>query len=116
MWISSHRSLRAAALLAVILPLVFAAPYHHHDHEAADTDACDACLHHRPHAGHLSSDTSIPDCLICQLLSVQFTPGRQSVVRFFRSVVREVLTVSVNLSVSVFSPAVPGRAPPVAFC
>ena len=116
MWISSHKAFRSAALLAVILPLVFAAPYHHHDHEAAETDNCDACLHHRPHAAHLSSDTSLQDCLICQILSVQFTPGKQSVVRLFRSVVNKVFIEPVSASACLFTPSIPARAPPVSFC
>ena len=116
MWISSHKAFRSAALLAVILPLVFLAPYHHHAHEAAETDPCEACLHHRPHAAHLSSDSSLPDCLICQFLSVQFTPGNQSVVRLFRQVVGNVFTEPVSASACLFTPSIPARAPPVSFC
>lgn len=116
MWISSHKAFRSAALLAVILPLVFAAPYHHHEHEAAETDNCDACLHHRPHAAHLSSDTSLQDCLICQILSVQFTPGKQGIVHLFRAVVGKVFTAPASASAYVFIPSSPGRAPPVSFC
>ena len=68
----TNRRISSTFLLAIILPIIFLAPFHHHEEPLASDISCDACAHHQPHPGHLSEQPGTHDCLICQLLNNAF--------------------------------------------
>ena len=71
----TNRRIVSTFLLAIILPIIFLAPFHHHDEPLSPDISCDACAHHEPHPGHLSENPGTHDCLICQLLGQQYVPS-----------------------------------------
>ena len=110
------RRISGFILLSVILPMVFLAPFHHHDeHHHADI-SCEQCAHHQPHPGHLSDESDTDDCLICQLLAQQYVPSADLVADLFsadcNACVGSLPDRLILRSTRNFS----SRAPPVPFC
>ncbi len=62
-------------MLSVILPMVLIAPFHHHREQVPEDIQCESCSQHKPHCGHLTTQTSTDECLICRLLAQQFSPA-----------------------------------------
>jgi len=110
------RRIFAAWLLSVVLPMVFLAPFHHHDLGQLEDVFCADCSQHLPHHGHLSAGTATGECLVCQLLFQQFVPAESTE---FRSFLTEpgayVLPIPEEVVLFSCQPASP-RAPPVSFC
>lgn len=103
-------------LLSVVLPMVFLAPFHHHDSPAPSDISCEECSHHQPHPGHLSEKPGTDECLICQLLAQVYIPTIQPAVNRLSS---GCVTIDSNLSGDVilsFTHQSCPRAPPVSFC
>jgi hypothetical protein len=109
------RRIFAAWLLSVVLPMVFFAPFHHHDLEQREDVFCEDCSQHLPHHGHLSAGTATGECLVCQFLFQPFTPSESSVIRSFLSDSETyVLPPCGEVILLSFQPVSP-RAPPVSF-
>ena len=71
-----RRSLVARALLAVYLPLLLLTMLHVHRGAVYVEDACYQCVHHEPHAGHITAQTfHLHDCVLCQLTTLQYVPA-----------------------------------------
>ena len=108
--------LHAMALLAVLLPVLFAAPFHHHDPAFHSDTECDACLHHQPHQGHLSGGDSIGDCLLCHFLCEPFVSAPETRLPGCISVLRKDFAAGAGCFVSFVHLLTSPRAPPVSFC
>ena len=110
------RRIFAAWLLSVVLPMVFLAPFHHHELEQREEVFCEDCSQHLPHHGHLSAGSATGECLVCQLLFQQFVPAESTVIRSFLSDSETYVLPAHDEAVLLpFQPASP-RAPPVSFC
>ena len=110
------RRISSAILLSVIVPMLVLAPYHHHPRQHTDIPDCDACHEHKPHSGHLTSQISLPECLVCQLLGVQFIPQTVPQFSLLCTILETLFTTdSSSCPDSYFSVQSP-RAPPVSFC
>ena len=72
------RTALAVLLLAVVLPMTLVLPFHHHEEEESSRVSCDLCTHHQPHNGHLSAESGIDTCLICQFLGNGYLPERSA--------------------------------------
>ena len=60
-------------LLAVFLPMFVLSSLHVHPQAHDEEDYCEECVHHLPHAGHISSQTFCAfDCVLCQFLTLPF--------------------------------------------
>lgn len=113
---SLKRRIFAAWLLSVVLPMVFIAPFHHHDTGRPEDVFCEDCSQHLPHHGHLSAGTATGECLVCQLLFQQFVPTESTVVRSFLTESKAyALPIPEDVVYLSFQPSSP-RAPPVSFC
>ncbi len=68
------QSIRTAwLLLAVYLSMVVLSSLHVHPESLLIPDECEQCMHHLPHAGHLSASNGVSDdCLLCQFLSLTY--------------------------------------------
>ena len=65
--------LSAWLLLAVFLPMLMLSALHTHAVAPTSADACVECVHHQPHAGHLTASTvTLSDCVLCQFFSLQY--------------------------------------------
>ena len=109
------KRISALLMLAVILPAVLIAPFHHH-HQLPTDSNCHSCAQHQPHQGHLNTNTGTDDCLICQLLGQQYVPSEGIEVCFNAAI----FTPSPeefpeDAATLVHNPSSP-RAPPVLFC
>ncbi|MBP5636618.1 MAG: hypothetical protein J6X25_03765 [Bacteroidales bacterium] len=62
-------------MLSEILPMVLIAPFHHHQEPVREDIQCESCSQHKPHSGHLTTQSSTDECLICRLLAQQFSPA-----------------------------------------
>ena len=110
------RRIFAAWLLSVVLPMVFLAPFHHHELEQREEVFCEDCSQHLPHHGHLSAGSATGECLVCQLLFQQFVPAESTVIRSYLSDSETYVLSAYDEAVFLpFQPASP-RAPPVSFC
>ena len=57
---------------------------HIHPEAYLAVDACDQCVHHLPHAGHLTAGSGAAhDCLLCQFLSISYVAVAVATVVFF---------------------------------
>jgi hypothetical protein len=113
---SLKRRIFAFWLLSVILPMVFVAPFHHHDLGQEEDVFCADCSQHLPHHGHLSAGTATGECLVCQLLFQQFMPAERAVIRSYPANSEAyVLPIPEDVVFLSFQPLSP-RAPPVSFC
>jgi hypothetical protein len=109
------RRIFAVWLLSVVLPMVFLAPFHHHELEQREDVFCGDCSRHLPHHGHLSAGTATGECLVCQLLFQHFAPSESSIIRSFLSDSEIIfLPPSGEAVLLSFQPVSP-RAPPVSF-
>ena len=102
-------------LLAVLLPAVLLAPFHHHEDAAQSEIRCDACLEHQPHQEHFNTQSGAEVCLICQLLGQPFVPSDCVAVCFAAAQSQtESAFVPAEVPSSFFTLSSP-RAPPVSF-
>lgn len=108
--------LHAMALLAVLLPVLFAAPFHHHDPAFHSDTECDACLHHQPHQGHLSGGDSIGDCLLCHFLCEPFVSAPETRLPSLPAVLKTEFAAGTGCFVRFIYLLTSPRAPPVSFC
>ena len=113
---SLKRRISALFLLSVVLPVVFLAPFHHHDEPLPADISCEECAHHQSHPGHLSEGHGTDECLVCQFLAQQFTPSAGPAVLFLSSgIIAFVCDRSDDVLLPLNHHSSP-RAPPVSFC
>ena len=76
MKIERKRQLSAWLLLSVFVPMMVYSALHVHPASCVDVQTeCNACLHHLPHGGHLTTAAGhIHDCVLCQIMSIGFLP------------------------------------------
>ena len=71
-----------------------------HRHEVVTSTAIDCadCMHHVHHSGHLMADANhMDDCVLCQFLSLVYTPAAILLVAIPFSLSIQVMTHRVNL-------------------
>lgn len=69
----TRRHISAVVLLAVFLPMFMLSSFHVHPEAHSDGESCEECVHHLPHAGHISNLTVCSfDCVLCQFLTLPF--------------------------------------------
>ena len=110
------RRISGFILLSVILPMVFLAPFHHHENSLSQEISCTECSHHQPHPGHLTQNSGTDECLVCQLLAQVYVPTVGPVVNLLSP---HYVTIGTDFSgdaVLCFTPQSSPRAPPVSFC
>jgi len=70
---TARRYYSSWVLLAVLLPMLIFSSLHVHPASHTGGDHCEECVHHLPHAGHISSQTFCSfDCVLCQFLTMPF--------------------------------------------
>ena len=68
---TTKRYFSSWALLAVFLPMLLLSSFHVHPEAHVEGDDCEGCVHHLPHAGHISNLTVCSfDCVLCQFLTL----------------------------------------------
>ncbi len=108
--------IQAMVLLSVLLPVLFAEPFHHHARVPATDPECEACLHHQPHQGHLSSGESLSECLLCHFLCEQYISAPETRLPDLPSVEKTEDATGTCRPVSFIHHLTSPRAPPVSFC
>lgn len=113
---SLKRNIFANILLSVVLPIVFLAPFHHHDHPLSQEISCVDCTHHQPHPGHISLQTITDECLICHFLAQVYVPAFEPAASLLSSdCVTVVSHISGDLILRHTLQSSP-RSPPATFC
>lgn len=68
-----RRFYSSLVLLAVFLPILLLSSLHVHPQAHQEGHHCEECVHHQPHAGHISSMSVCSfDCVMCQFLTLPF--------------------------------------------
>ncbi|MBR1667415.1 MAG: hypothetical protein IJ693_03935 [Bacteroidaceae bacterium] len=70
---TTKRHISSWVLLAVFLPMLVLSSIHVHPADHSVAHSCKECVHHLPHSGHISSQTTcLFDCVLCQFISLPF--------------------------------------------
>lgn len=70
------RTVSAWLLLSVFVSMILLTALHHHQPTANQANDCVECAHHVHHSGHLTVATEhLDDCVLCQFLSLLYTPA-----------------------------------------
>ena len=112
---SLKRRISTIVMLSVILPMVFLAPFHHHDEIPRTELSCEDCMHHQPHPGHLGTNPGMDGCFLCQFLAQLFVPSTGRVLHLRASDVATVIRDSSDDVTLCFTRHSAPRAPPVSF-
>lgn len=109
--------LYAFLLASVFMPMLLLAPFHsHEEHQNRPADDCECCINHTPHDGHISDESPIPQCVLCNFVWAQYLPQQKCQLTDFEVWVCEFIQTSENFYI-LQSPLVKSpRAPPVSFC
>lgn len=110
------RKLSAWVLLLVFVPTMLYSVLHRH-HEAAEHSnvVCIDCVHHTPHAGHLSiKDKDVLHCVLCQILSLSYTLPSFVNISFYKFYVSVCHQINAEQAVLRINDGISPRAPP--FC
>lgn len=68
-----RRRILSILLLAVFLPAFAASILHTHPEAVPESEECAECVHHLPHAGHISADSGgLSDCVLCHFLGLPY--------------------------------------------
>lgn len=69
-----HKRKWAARLqLTVFISMVLLSAIHRHEFQPQDSDHCEECVQHVPHAGHfLTHVNHAVDCVLCQFLQISY--------------------------------------------
>ena len=109
-----RRRILAAVLLAVFLPAFLASVLHDHPAAAAEVAECMECVHHHPHAGHISAyHGGISDCVLCHFLGLPFVVSLAAVILLSAALRRTFYLFSYRPHLAVFLNHLRSRAPPV---
>jgi len=109
------RRIYSLCLLSVILPIIVAASFHHHEHIQGVEIDCDACAEHTPHAGHIFAGDVHADCPLCQFLSEHYLTSTESNKLSGPAVYSEIETPVCSAHTDSFNLNNTSRAPPVSF-
>ena len=107
------RIVSAWLLLSVFASMILLSGLHRHETVANAAIDCADCTHHVHHSGHLTADAShMDDCVLCQFLSLVYTPATvlQVVIPFCLTI--QVIACSVNLVPCEADLHISTRAPP----
>ncbi len=71
------RQLSAWLLLSVFIPMMVVSALHVHPSVCVDEQMlCDACIHHLPHGGHITTNAGhLNECVVCQVMTIGFLPA-----------------------------------------
>ena len=70
------RVVSAWLLLSVFVSMILLTGLHRHQPAANQATDCVECAHHVHHSGHLTVATEhLDDCVLCQFLSLVYTPA-----------------------------------------
>lgn len=70
------RTVSAWLLLSIFVSMILLTGLHRHQNAANQATDCVECAHHIHHSGHLTAATEHPDdCVLCQFLSLIYTPA-----------------------------------------
>lgn len=110
-----RRRLYSWLLLSVLMPMIALTALHVHHAEAAPDTECVDCLHHMPHSGHLSvQTTNLDDCVLCQFAGLNFVLAAVVLLPVFVNVHRAGVTRPVLQHLVGYSGLYDSRAPPFA--
>ena len=91
------RVVSAWFLLSVFVSMILLSGLHRHDVANTAIDCAD-CAHHVHHSGHLTADSNnMDDCVLCQFLSLIYTPAAILLVVIPFSLIIQAIVCSVNL-------------------
>ncbi len=108
------RSIISLVLLTVFLSAYMTSSVHKHPQQESEAVVCAKCVHHLPHAGHLSSfDGGLSDCVLCHFLGLPFVITLALVILPAASLIRTLYTVLRRPFVSALMRYSLSRAPPV---
>ena len=104
MQIDKRRHISSYILLAVIVPMMLMSWLHVHDEDAhSESVDCIDCLHHVHHSHVSPHDAELGTCLLCQFLTIEYTPSPSLV---FNWITCQEGNVWQQLYVSVVAPAI----------
>ena len=107
------RIVSAWLLLSVFVSMMMLSGLHRHEVVANATIDCADCAHHVHHSGHLMADSNhMDDCVLCQFLSLVYTPATALLVVIPLSLTIQAFVCSVNLVPCEADLYHPTRAPP----
>lgn len=116
MRIQHIRTAIAVLLLSVVLPMTLVVPFHHHDAEESALVSCENCVNHHPHPGHLTADSRLDNCLVCQFLGVTYLPEESADAPFGPDRHADYSAAPASSVHSVQLQNLSTRAPPYSFC
>ena len=92
------RIVSAWLLLSVFASMILLSSLHRHEDVANTAVNCADCMHHVHHSGHLTIDSNhMDDCVLCQFLSLVYTPAASLLVAIPFSLTIQTIACSVNL-------------------
>ncbi|MDO4162851.1 MAG: hypothetical protein Q4D56_00485 [Bacteroides sp.] len=106
--------LYAWVLLSVFVPMLLVVSLHHHEDHHAQEVTCLDCVHHVPHAGHLTNaQDAFHDCVLCQWYGQPYLHSEFKVAAPVASVEAQLLMVPCRGMLLRMGYAFPQRGPPV---
>lgn len=95
--LSVKRRFSAWLLLLVFVPVMVATSLHIHDYGETKATACELCLHHLHHDGHLNAySDNVVDCVLCQFATLPYVAATAVVLSFVVRVHRVAYTYIVQ--------------------
>ena len=92
------RFVSAWLLLSVFVSMILLTGLHRHQPAADQATDCVECAHHVHHSGHLTAATEqLDDCVLCQFLSLVYTPAATLLVAIPTSPTVHTVTDNVNM-------------------
>jgi len=102
-------------LLTVFLSALLASSLHRHPAVESHDPACAECVHHLPHAGHISSYAGpVADCVLCHFLGLPFVIMVATATLAAAVFLKGIPDVFCRPAAAVFLRHIQPRAPPVA--
>lgn len=113
-----RRNIVATLLLAVYMTALAGVMCHRHEAVTQHEEpACEQCVNHQPHCGHLLSFSGgLSDCVLCHFLGLPYVYTNQAALVLPAFVCKSIDTLEQNFAVSAYSGLVKSRAPPVSEC
>lgn len=101
-------------LLTIFLSALLASSLHRHPTRAVDHTECAKCVHHLPHAGHLSSYAGpAADCVLCHFQGLPYLMALVATFFIATILISDIRDVSSRPAIAVFLRHLRPRAPPV---
>ena len=107
------RFVSAWLLLSVFVSMILLTGLHRHQPAADHATDCVECAHHVHHSGHLTAATEqLDDCVLCQFLSLVYTPATTLLVAIPTSPTVQTVTGNINMICCEVGQYDSTRAPP----